>query len=465
MGSFWRYLLDNGMISKRKYNNLITDPDNISKYAQKGFINRQLVETSQVIKLTANILNGIYDKDTEIIEVPAKMNSQMRKMFDLVKVREVNDYHHAFDAYLTIFIGNYLYKCYPKLRPYFVYGKFKKFSDNEDIEVGEGRFNFLNRIERLKNVTDPETGEILWSNVAPNETIKQIKKVYDYKFMLTSHETYTKHGALFNQTIYSAKASKTMIPIKNDRPTKLYGGYSGNEDAYMSIIRLNDKKKTYKVVGISMRDASKLKAYENNAHEEYLKKLKEVIEQQFLDSGKKTKADFEIVIPKVNYHQRMQDGTKQFRIGSSKYVHNTKQLVLSEKTLKAIRNDKQYNGDAEKDLINAFDEILTIVNDSFSIFDIRSFRKKLNESRDKFVSLPVEDTKEKNKVIKGKRETLKQILIALHANGTSQDIPQLGLKSFGQMVKTGGLTLSENTVLIHQSPSGLFERKIKLSDL
>ena len=256
-----------------------------------------------------------------------------------------------------------------------------------------------------------------------------------------------------------------MIPIKNDRPTKLYGGYSGNEDAYMSIIRLNDKKKTYKVVGISMRDASKLKAYENNAHEKYLKKLKEVIKQQFLDSGKKTKADFEIVIPKVNYHQRMQDGTKQFRIGSSKYVHNTKQLVLSEKTLKVIRNNKQYNGDAEKDLINAFDEILAIVYDSFSIFDIRSFRKKLNDSRDKFVSLPVEDTKEKNKVIKGKRETLKQILIALHANGTSQDIPQLGLKSFGQMVKTGGITLSENTVLIHQSPSGLFERKIKLSDL
>lgn len=463
MGSFWRYLLDNGMISKRKYNNLITDPDNISKYAQKGFINRQLVETSQVIKLTANILNGIYDKDTEIIEVPAKMNSQMRKMFDLVKVREVNDYHHAFDAYLTIFIGNYLYKCYPKLRPYFVYDNFKKFGNKEDI--GHKRFNFLGKIERDKKVVAPETGEILWSNVAPNETIKQIKKVYDYKFMLTSHETYTKHGALFNQTIYSAKASKTMIPIKNDRPTKLYGGYSGNEDAYMSIIRLSDKKKTYKVVGISMRDASKLKAYENNAHEEYLKKLKEVIEQQFLDSGKKTKADFEIVIPKVNYHQRMQDGTKQFRIGSSKYVHNTKQLVLSEKTLKAIRNNKQYNGDAEKDLINAFDEILTIVNDSFSIFDIRSFRKKLNESRDKFVSLPVEDTKEKSKVIKGKRETLKQILIALHANGTAQDIPQLGLKSFGKMVKTGGLTLSENTALIHQSPSGLFEHKIKLSDL
>lgn len=463
MGSFWRYLLDNGMISKRKYNNLITDPDNISKYAQKGFINRQLVETSQVIKLTANILNGIYDKDTEIIEVPAKMNSQMRKMFDLVKVREVNDYHHAFDAYLTIFIGNYLYKCYPKLQPYFVYDNFKKFGNKEDI--GHKRFNFLGKIEREKKVVAPETGEILWSNVAPNETIKQIKKVYDYKFMLTSHETYTKHGALFNQTIYSAKASKTMIPIKNDRPTKLYGGYSGNEDAYMSIIRLNDKKKTYKVVGISMRDASKLKAYENNAHEKYLKKLKEVIKQQFLDSGKKTKADFEIVIPKVNYHQRMQDGTKQFRIGSSKYVHNTKQLVLSEKTLKVIRNNKQYNGDAEKDLINAFDEILAIVNDSFSIFDIRSFRKKLNDSRDKFVSLPVEDTKEKNKVIKGKRETLKQILIALHANGTSQDIPQLGLKSFGQMVKTGGITLSENTVLIHQSPSGLFERKIKLSDL
>ena len=44
----------------------------------------------------------------------------MREDFELLKNRDVNDYHHAFDAYLQRY--NYLLKRYPKLRSYFVYG-------------------------------------------------------------------------------------------------------------------------------------------------------------------------------------------------------------------------------------------------------------------------------------------------------------------------------------------------------
>ncbi|MGY1576189.1 type II CRISPR RNA-guided endonuclease Cas9 [Pediococcus pentosaceus] len=60
MKSFWMRLQAHGLISKRKLNNLMTDPDSIGKYTMQGFVRRQLVETSQVIKLTANILGAIY---------------------------------------------------------------------------------------------------------------------------------------------------------------------------------------------------------------------------------------------------------------------------------------------------------------------------------------------------------------------------------------------------------------------
>ncbi|MDB8859018.1 type II CRISPR RNA-guided endonuclease Cas9 [Pediococcus acidilactici] len=472
MSSFWRRLLDNGMISKRKYNNLITDPDNISKYAQKGFINRQLVETSQVIKLTANILNGIYDKDTEIIEVPAKMNSQMRKMFDLVKVREVNDYHHAFDAYLTIFIGNYLYKCYPKLRPYFVYGKFKKFSDNEDIEVGDGRFNFLNRIERLKNVTDPETGEILWSNVAPNETIKRIKKVYNYKFMIVSREITTRRAELFNQTVYPKNYRGKLIPIKEDRPTDLYGGYSGNTDAYLAIVALEDKKKGkyFKVVGIPTRAAAKLEKLKQQDSQQYLQALHEVIAPQFTKSTKKgiKKTEFRIVLDKVHYRQLVQDGPVKMMLGSSTYKYNAKQLVLSEKALQVIKDDRKFDETQKDDnLIAVYDEILSIVNQSFDLYDINGFRKKLNDNRNQFIDLPAETKYEGRKVVAhGKREMILEILKGLHANASFGNLKPIGFSTaFGQLQVPNGIILSKNAILIHQSPSGLFERKIKLSDL
>ncbi|MEL1196709.1 hypothetical protein AADX85_16755, partial [Staphylococcus epidermidis] len=47
----WEQMLRAGLITKKKYDNLTLNPDHIRKYAMKGFINRQLVETRQVIKL------------------------------------------------------------------------------------------------------------------------------------------------------------------------------------------------------------------------------------------------------------------------------------------------------------------------------------------------------------------------------------------------------------------------------
>ena len=54
--------------------------------------------------------------------------SQFRKDFELYKVREINDFHHAHDAYLNAVVASALLKKYPKLEPEFVYGDYPKYN-------------------------------------------------------------------------------------------------------------------------------------------------------------------------------------------------------------------------------------------------------------------------------------------------------------------------------------------------
>jgi CRISPR-associated endonuclease Csn1 len=467
---FWRDLQEAGLITKFKYKNLTTDPETIDKYTKQGFIKRQLVETSQVVKLSANILGSLYQEDTEILEVRAKLTHQMREMFDLVKIRDLNDYHHGFDAYLTVFVANFLYKRYPKLRPYFVYSEFKKLNDEQFKNMKQ--FNYLKELgnDKVKKVCDKETGEILWSNVEP-KSIVELKKIYNYKFMLTSQEVSTRQRDLFDQTIHPQGYKGNLIPIKQNKPTELYGGYSGSKDTYMVIIAIKDKKgKKYKVVGVPTRAIKMLDLVKEKHPEQYAEKLHEVLATQIAkeERNKKTAKNFEIVLDKLRYRQLVQDGSRKFTIGSSTYVYNAKQLVISEKSSKIICDNKKYDSrNEDDDLINVYDEILEKVNESFDLFDINKFRQKLNDNRDKFVELPIQSIYKKDKLIQtGKREIIKQMLIGLHTNAARGELKPIGFSTkLGMLQIPSGIPLSPDAVLIYQSPTGLFERRIKVSDL
>ncbi|NCC02207.1 MAG: type II CRISPR RNA-guided endonuclease Cas9 [Clostridia bacterium] len=102
MQPFWKSLMDGDFISKEKYKRLVRatefEPSELA-----GFIARQLVETRQSTKAVASVLKQILP-ETEIVYVKAKIVSQFRQDFDLIKVREMNDLHHAKDAYLNIVV-------------------------------------------------------------------------------------------------------------------------------------------------------------------------------------------------------------------------------------------------------------------------------------------------------------------------------------------------------------------------
>lgn len=465
--SLWKKLAENGLISQRKLTNLTTDPESIGKYTAQGFIKRQLVETSQVIRLVAEILNEKYQGQTEIIEVRAKMNSQLRKDFDLIKNRNVNDYHHALDAYLTTFLGNYLYRRYPKLRSYFTYGHFKKI---DDVQLKQ--FNFLHDIEneQTSNYVDGN-GELLWSR---EHDIAYFKKIYNFKYMLVSHEVTTRQSAMFKQTVFPAadNAKSKLIPIKNDKPTEIYGGYTNNNDAYLAIVELK-KKGQYKVVGIPRRASDQLNKLEQTNLSAYDEALYQVIKPKFTKKkvNKNTKEityvteDFRVVVPKVSYRQLVIDGDQKFMLGSSTYKYNAKQLVLSEYALKVL-NKKQFDteGFTSQDLDNVYDEILKQVDQYFSLYDTNKFRQRLHDGREKFAQLPIEGSKLKSS---GKREMLAEIMNGLHANATMGYVKPLGFSAtpLGQLQYPSGITLSKNVILCYQSPTGIFERRVALKDL
>ena len=58
--------------------------------------------------------------DTEIVYVKARSVSKFRQDYDFVKVRDMNDLHHAKDAYLNIVVGNAYYVKFTKNAVWFI---------------------------------------------------------------------------------------------------------------------------------------------------------------------------------------------------------------------------------------------------------------------------------------------------------------------------------------------------------
>jgi len=194
MHSFWKSLLDGGFISKEKYGRLVRgeafEPTELA-----GFIARQLVETRQGTKAVASILKQVLP-DAEIVYVKARTVSEFRHDFKLVKVREINDLHHAKDAYLNIVVGNTYYT---------------KFTQNASwfIKENPGRSYNLKKMFQSDNVE--RNGQIAWK-AGEDGTIRTVKKTMDKNNILVTRRSYQVKGGLFDQQL--VKKGKGQVPVK-----------------------------------------------------------------------------------------------------------------------------------------------------------------------------------------------------------------------------------------------------------
>lgn len=229
--NYWKYLMEKEFISKEKYNRLIRNTP-LTNEELGGFINRQLVETRQSTKAIKELFEKFYQK-SKIIPVKASLASDLRKDMNTLKSREVNDLHHAHDAFLNIVAGD-------------VWNR--EFTSNPINYVKENREGNKVKYSLSKYFTRPRKskGKVIWT---PEKGRKLIVDTLNKPSVLISNESHVKKGELFNATIAGKKdykKGKIYLPLKKDdrlQDVSKYGGYKAINGAFFFLVEHTKSKK------------------------------------------------------------------------------------------------------------------------------------------------------------------------------------------------------------------------------
>lgn len=103
---FWNHLYSLGLMGKEKYGALTRTTD-LTPEERVTFVKSQLVATSQIVKGVITLLKEMMP-NTRVVYSKARNVTDFRSKFQIVKIREINDFHHAHDAYLNVVVGNVL---------------------------------------------------------------------------------------------------------------------------------------------------------------------------------------------------------------------------------------------------------------------------------------------------------------------------------------------------------------------
>lgn len=333
---YWLALKTAGLMSGKKYYNLMRDE--FKEEDVQGFIARQLVETRQISVHVKNLLENYYSArrtGTKVKTVKAGISSELRQTCELYKVRELNCFHHAHDAYLSAVIGTFVSA---------------KFANSEDLRASvkyksvlraDGNYiikSFLNN-EPLRD----KDGVILWENDL--EKVENMRKIFNYRDVLVSKKVEEDTGLFYNQNILAK--GKGAIPINSRMigKTELYGGYSGQNMArFMAISFETEGEHIVRIIGVPVAKNSLMKQgtlTETEFLQEYLNKKE-------LDVDVNTVK----ILKKFSKYQEMIIFDSTFLFASVKEgngaatLHRATDIVLADKYKKilyALNNKKAIN--------------------------------------------------------------------------------------------------------------------------
>lgn len=252
MSGYWRYLKDANLITEEKYKRLTRNTP-FTPDEKLGFINRQLTETSQSTKAVATLLKEKFP-NTEIVYCKARLASEFRQEFDLLKSRTFNDLHHAADAYLNIVTGNVYNMKFTK----------KWFNVNEKYSV---------KTKTLFTRPLICNGVTVWDGENMLNKVKLTARKNNAHFTKFS---YFKKGGLFDQMPVSAKAGLT--PLKKNLPTEKYGGYNKAGVMFFIPVKYKLGKKTEIVImSVELLHGDKFLADTDFAREYSFKRLEHIL--------------------------------------------------------------------------------------------------------------------------------------------------------------------------------------------
>lgn len=454
MSRYWRMLHDSGLIGDKKYRNLLRD--HIDDKAMKGFIARQLVETSQIMKLVQQLLAARYP-NTKIVPVKAGISHDLRDECDFIKSRQANDFHHAHDAYLACRVGMFIQMRHPKvyenpigmtkLMRDFARTESKKYNHDRRLPGGAG---FLVK-SFMSSGFNPETGEIFKDAWNAELEIEGIRKALNYRQCYISRMPYEDAGTFWDATIYSPKdpkmGPKLALPLKRGLDPQKYGGYSSQKFAYFFVYEaLNKKgKRVFEFAEVPVWLAPQIKK-DKSKLEEYARSLA-------------TEKGFEFVAierAKILKRQLIEIDGDRLIITGKKEMRNARELAFSQEEMACFQCIEDSDASIEEKAKAAeilFDRIYLCGN---SVGARLHKQLGIDGMKESFSSL--EDSL-KPEVVSALVASLNGVLNMVNLSAVG------GGKCAGCLQPNYSKILSDKSsefVIIDQSVTGMFERRTRI---
>lgn len=492
MNNYWIFLRENKFISKEKYNRL-TRKKNFTDEELGDFVARQLVTTRQSTKEVAKLFEKIFD-GTEVVYSKASLVSDFRERFDIIKVREVNDAHHAQDAYLNIVVGNVFNTKFTKNYWKFIKENNRKNEENPNKKEG---YNFKNIYE--SDVFRNE--DVAWVFSKENKEINTIKTVNKMVYRKTVNITemlVEGKGQLFNLTIKDRTQLKKKVgnivanipkslknrntKLKSDELAKKYGYFDSLNNSYFVLFKYVEKEKEkIGFDGITIVDKEKLK--KNSDIERFLenkgnknaKLIRKIFKNQkvlidgypyLLKSCNKDKAirfdNFKSLYLDENDLKFTRDAIKFEKNNADIDLKKQKYIISFLKKKKQNEINETYEECIER-LNNEFDTLFLNLCDIqkspiYKNYKLPDFISKKNvvEVKDKFEVF-------KNLELYNKSKLIKNFLNYFKYDNNKLDLIAIGIDSKANCIqKHFTEDLIKDFVIVDESVTGLFAKKERL---
>ena len=384
--------------------------------------------------------------------VKAGQVSEFRHDFDMLKCREINDLHHAKDAYLNIVIGNV-----------------------HDVKFTSNPMNFVKNADKHYTIKVKETlkhkvsrnGETAWNPETDFDTVKRMMSKNSVRYV---RYCYKRKGGFFNQNPDRA-GNPDLARLKKDLDPVKYGGYNSKSISCFSLIKCTGVGAV--IIPVELLCEKRYFSDDSFASEYAYSVLKNALPAKNIAKISiddisfplkrrpiKINTLFEFDGYRVNI--RSKDSYHYFTISSAMaaiYSKDTSDYIkaVSSYIDKSDKGSKFKPGEAFDVLSNlkVYDEIAKkCISEPFSkINKLAEAGKKMEEGRDKFAELSI-------------IEQMKTLLLLVDVLKTGR-INTCNLKPVGGVESYHTERMSailKNTKysdirIIDQSPTGLYEKK------
>lgn len=452
---WWRALRDAGLITSKKYD-LLTRT-NLDERQFQGFINRQLVETSQVVKFVRQMCEQRYPA-SDVISVRASVSHGVRENLGLVKCRELNNFHHAHDAFLACQVADFVNRCYPTWEDGFSLALIRKYVKNLTgglpVNVAPGKSGFIADSMTGASHIDEATGEIIWDR---DDRCDYIGRALGYRDCFISRMTEIATGAFWDETVYSpydARNGRNLtMPLKSSKsarnhegyldPSK-YGGVSSIKQAYWFIFTAKDGRGRRKFFfeGVPIHLAGQV----GDNLQEYADEV-----SAKANCGKST-----ILRQRVPLRQKLElDGTPYYLFGSTSGQNELRPVreLFGSKGL-AQRVAQLYGGKelSDSELIDTYLALKDVIP---TISQWLANVLQLPERASAFEALSSVD----------KAKQLQSIIDKLNGSSRTIDMRQLGGAKNAAFLRIKVAASIDRIVWIDQSVTGIFEKRTTFEDM